>query len=62
MTDQRQKAAAWVQGYLFGYYLERGYGVLDALEKAGWDVPEHLEESVPFWNPYDPCTTDPDAD
>lgn len=52
--EQRRKADAWVQGYLFGYYLNRGYSIAEATELARGDVPGHLVEDVPVWNPYDP--------
>lgn len=39
---------AWVRGFLFAYYLERGFSVTEAHAKSG-EVPEHLMADLPHW-------------
>lgn len=58
-----EKAKAWTEGFMFAYYMERGWDVPEALEKARSASPDHLTQLVPGWNPYDPSPRfDDDAD
>ena len=62
MSDENTLAEAWDAGFAFGYWLDRGYGIEDALSRG---LPDHLRSAVgleprwddeddeqPVWNPY----------
>lgn len=44
-------AKAWAEGFLFAYFLERGWTAQEALKKARETLPEHQSDLIP-WNPY----------
>lgn len=55
LSCQEHAARGWAEGYCYGYYQERGYS-----DPAAQDVPSHLVDDLPVWNPYDPTQAEPD--